>query len=297
MKPLLLPLLIAALSLDLAVEPLHAAGTERIAVHSTADQDYEVRKFPKEGPRPESYILMEGSFFAGTARDRSVTQMTFRDLVTTLAHDLAKQDYFPTTEKYEADLLIVVHWGTTPPGDVNPFVRDMLMERTNEVLQEMLNSDDPLAALGMTEIQSINRSLQMSVEQSIAKNAELLGFTEALMRERRRPSARGLTTREEQMRDDLMEERYFVILTAWDNQALVQDQNARLLWSTRFSMRATGKNFTEALPALTRAASGYFGRQLDDLKTVRTHLGEGDVEMSEIEILGTEPAANSSKEE
>jgi len=276
-----------AITLVLALTT-RAADTERVAVYSVADKDYAEHKFPKDGTVPESYIFYQGHYLDGAARDASIENLSFHDLVSTLAIDLAKQNYFPTREPTTADLFIIVHWGTTMPGEVDSMYRDILMERTNAFFEELAASDNPGLVVGMSEIQSLNRTFQMGMEQSIRQSAKILGYTEALNKERQRPSATGTTDREHQLREDLIQERYFVILTAWDNQALLKNKESRLLWSTRFSMRAVGKNFTEALPALSRVAGGYFGRQLDDLKTERTHLGKGDIEYGEFEILGTE---------
>jgi hypothetical protein len=43
----------------------------------------------------------------------------------------------------------------------------------------------------------------------------------------------------------------------------------KLLWSTRFSIRAPGNTFTACLPVMARTASDYFGRAIDGLKIIK----------------------------
>jgi len=266
-----------------------AAETERVAVHSGASEDYTARKFTKEGPQIETYVFAEGKFFGGEGRDTTMRATTFTDIANVLAHDLANQEYLPAPNQETADLLIIVHWGTTLPGAIDPFLEYQLNDLTNEFFEEQAASEG-LPDLGkLSEIETLNRTYQMSVEQAIAESSKLLGYQEALAKERHRVTVSGMTEAENTLRAELLEERYFIIMMAWENQGLLRKEAPKLLWSTRFSMRAPGKNFTIALPALSRVASNYFGRKTNGIVRGRTHLGKGNVEYGELEILGTEP--------
>jgi hypothetical protein len=87
------------------------------------------------------------------------------------------------------------------------------------------------------------------------------------------------------MRLELAEERYFVVLMAYDYQLLKTQKKPRLLWVTRMSMRSLGKNFTEAVPSLTRVAADFFGQGRDDITRVETKLREGQVEIGELRVI------------
>jgi len=58
---------------------------------------------------------MQGRYCDGHAVDRSVERMPFPRIAEHLATELGRQQYFPAPAVDQADLLIVVHWGTTLP--------------------------------------------------------------------------------------------------------------------------------------------------------------------------------------
>lgn len=266
-----------------------AAETERVAVHSDAREEYTARKFPKEGPQVETYVFAQGKHFGGEARDRAMQTTTFMDIAQVLAHDLANQQYLPAATQKTADLLIFVHWGTTLPGTVDPFLEDQLAQMTNAYFEGQAAAEGLPDFGQLSEIETLSQAHQLSVEQAISESSKLLGYQNALEKEKRRTTVSGTTTTETTLRAELLEERYFIILMAWDNQAVLREEPPKLLWSTRFSMRAPGKNFTMALPALSRVASNYFGRKIDGIVRERTHLGRGSVEYGELEVIATEP--------
>ena len=63
----------------------------------------------------------------------------------------------------------------------------------------------------------------------------------------------------------LNEERYFLVVIAFDNQKFIKTQEKEILWVTRFSMRAKGSSFKQAFPELTATASDYFGKHVKGL--------------------------------
>ncbi len=93
---------------------------------------------------------------------------------------------------------------------------------------------------------------------------------------------------EYELRDMLKDERYFIVLMAYDWQKLRTEKEYELVWSTRFSLDAIGTNFREAHFALSRGAANYIGTNLDgDLGKTKTHLGPGDIEFGTIEVIET----------
>ena len=102
-----------AVSLIAQLTPLN----ERIAVSSTAAPDYVRPQDGVAGLRPQGYIVTSGHRVESGTRDRSIEKLTFNQLVGRLAPDLARQKYFPARSVDTADLLIVVHWGTSQVYD------------------------------------------------------------------------------------------------------------------------------------------------------------------------------------
>jgi hypothetical protein len=123
-------------------------------------------------------------------------------------------------------------------------------------------------------------------DQADMKNAALLGYDTAISE----ISDVGVTP-QTRLRDDLISEieesRYFVVLMAYDYQALWKKKQHRLLWVTRFSVRARGSDFEKMLPSMVGYASQYFGQNSHGL--LRRSLPEGHVEIGEPRSLGTLP--------
>ncbi len=144
----------------------------RVAVVATAREDYVERKFGAGGtPRTETYVFMQGHYFGGQTVDRSIERMPFRRIAEYLAPELAKQRYEPTTQVGEADLLLVVHWGTTVPytgtqemmgrntvltdtstsaDTFNQTTRQQLVDTLTGNLDPQAQGDSPFAVQGMT---------------------------------------------------------------------------------------------------------------------------------------------------
>ena len=264
---------------------LAAAPSESIAISATARSTY-VRPVDAEGkPQRETYIFTEGHYMGGPTIDSSESKIKFADVTRSLLPSLAKQNYFPTSDVPSANILIMVHWGTTVTYE------DPQKTYAAEALNGALTKyNQGIADVGIADAGDVNAALEMQTSAqsgaagAIERNAALLGYKRSLDKERRKimPSPEELT-----MNLDLNEERYFVVLMAYDYQYMKKEHRPRLLWVTRLSVRSPGNNFTEALPALALAGSDAFGRQLDGLVRVKVPVQRGQVTLREMQILGT----------
>ncbi|MCH2388119.1 MAG: hypothetical protein MK240_07925, partial [Opitutales bacterium] len=95
-------------------------------------------------------------------------------------------------------------------------------------------------------------------------------------------------TEEFDLRVELEDERYFIIMMAYDYEKLRENKEKELLWTTRFSVPAIGTNFVDAYPALARAAREYYGTSLENYAKSRTHFGTGTVDIGDLETVGIE---------
>lgn len=263
---------------------LLAAEEDVIAVSSTAIKEYVRATDAQGGPLPESYVFGEGRFFGGGTVDRGLERTSFTEITKTLVPALAKQNYLPTKSEGEANLLLLVHWGTTevyedPQRSFNVAAAQTAMSAFSAAQ----------AANGLADPTDLNfetnalATAKDSVQGAIDHNAVLLGYERKLAGERRKlvPSTEEIT-----LSNELNEERYFVIVMAYDNRTLKKGQKPRLLWVTRLSIRSPGNNFTGSLPVLSQAGAGVFGRHQDDLIKVKVSDPRGTVILRELEIRG-----------
>jgi hypothetical protein len=261
-----------------------AAQEASIAASATAGSDYQRPRDAAGALRPETYVFAEGQFLGGGTVDRGLEQTTFTQITRTLAVNLARQNYLPAPDMNSAQLVIMVHWGMTMVSE-DP-MKDINLQRAQEALatfsaeQEANGLADPTALNSATSAMGMARQ---GVQDAVNRNAVLLGFARSLERERQQMMT---STAEITMSNELNEERYFVILMAYDNQTRLKERKSRLMWVTRLSVRSPGNNFTEALPALARVGAEVFGRQVDGLVRVKAPLGRGTVTIGELEVLG-----------
>jgi hypothetical protein len=261
-----------------------AAQEASIAASATAGSDYQRPRDAAGALRPETYVFAEGQFLGGGTVDRGLEQTTFTQITRTLAVNLARQNYLPAPDLNSAQLVIMVHWGMTMVSE-DP-MKDINLQRAQEALatfsaeQEANGLADPTALNSATSAMGMARQ---GVQDAVNRNAVLLGFARSLERERQQMMT---STAEITMSNELNEERYFVILMAYDNQTRLKERKSRLMWVTRLSVRSPGNNFAEALPALAQVGAEVFGRQVDGLVRVKAPLGRGTVTIGELEVLG-----------
>lgn len=281
------------------------SADDRVRVNASAHPDYATRKFGAGGkPRPETYVFMEGHYFPGTTVDHSLERMSFRQIAEYLAPHLAKQAYVPATDLKSADLLLVVHWGTTSP---HVSVQEMTgstrnyegtrseIERGAYTVETPL-PDTPAPAEGADLMpptdpvreqfffENLERTTErISGDMASADNAQLLGYRDELFRLARANPMGGTT--ESTLRADLLAERYFIIVSAYDLTAPPKGAQRRPVWKIHLNISSPGNNFATAMERMGLAGADYFGRTSDGIPTVRTKGRHGSVRLGELIIL------------
>jgi hypothetical protein len=96
------------------------------------------------------------------------------------------------------------------------------------------------------------------------------------------PSQRKL--RKDDLVSEIEDNRYFVVLLAYDFQMTWKQKKHKLLWETRFSMCQRHHNFDKDLPRMAEVASHYFGRDSNGLSKIE--IPEGRVEIGDVKSLG-----------
>ena len=274
-----------------AVLPAALAGpAESVAVAAGADPDYVQGRAGGGSPavKSQSYVMAQGSFFGGCRRDASLERMKFTDIAQILGKELATQRYYPAADKKAADLLIVVHWGITSVEE------DATHGQTD---LEQLNRDvaaynKSVGAGKLTDPGAMNADIDMlrgesaATGSSPAANAKLLGYDGELQKEEYRSlaTASGMTEMDRRLREEIADERYFLIVMAYDYTSVKGGRKGfgpKLLWSTHYSIRAAGHSFTAAFPEMTKVAARYFGRNVQGLLLDAGNIPEGRVEIGE----------------
>ena len=238
------------------------------AVGSRTSSDYVRTRFADGSYQPESYAFGEGGLWAGPVRDASIDKLRFIDVARTIAAPLAGQYYLPARDPSKTMLLIMVYWGTTTGWTDDPHAIDPRTGREMMIFNSMRDRMD-------------------------FRNARMLGYdAEGVIGTDygRHLLMTPFHHKTEDLVDDIEDNRYFVVLMAYDFQLLWKQKKAKLLWETRFSIRQQHNNFDEQLAAMADYASRYFGQDTQGL--VRRPLPEGKVTLGVPKVLDVDLEKN-----
>jgi len=272
---------------SLGVLPATAAEDEILTVvFSMAHNGYVRTKLPDGTFKPETYAFGEGGYASGLMRDDSIDHFPFTKLAGILAPYLARQNYVPTQSPEGTDLLVMVHWGTTIPyGGYQTALDDL--QAASRPSAEGGPMGDTTSAFMMLNLHNWLR------DKANAHNAALLGYLPEINRIGSAQPFLGLAPRTTYYSDlvsDLEEDRYYVILAAYDFRLAWKQKQLKLLWVTRVSIRAHGNRFDQQLETMVASASRYFGE--DSRFLIRRRVPEGKVKIGEPKVIEVVPDAS-----
>lgn len=299
-----------------------AEDTEIATVFSRTHNGYERRREGDGSFRPETYVFGEGEFMSGGLKDESIDHLPFMQVAQILAAPLAQQNYRPAFEGKKTDLLIMVYWGRTSGlGGVGPGVmKDGLKDTLNmgqvadaadaDVQVDSTTISGPAArapsgggtvpGVGNPQAAARDAARAQAIQiiemqnrirdRATAKTATLLGYAEELARTGDARQYAGVGNYRQDLLSDLEEDRYYVVLLAFDYRTLEKKKEHKLLWVTRFSLRARGHAFDRNLSDMARNAAKYFGRDSRGLQRQEIPVGKVEVGKAEVVELGVPPA-------
>jgi len=257
----------------------------RVIIKAEASVDYAERLSPSSKGKPVRYHFVEGKFFKGHANDKGLLNVSFFEIAVNLANHLAKHNYVPTGDAKGNDVMILVNWGVTAVEDS---FEDFHGIDSDEEYDRLFGSPAVTEnAEGETEVTYEASASPNWGAIGLQSNSRMLGFWETLHDGSLLPSEH----HEYQML--LKEERYFIVVIAFDNKKYLQGEK-EILWSTRFSMRASGTSFNQAYAELTATASDYFGKDIEGLTRKRSD-DQSRVKMGDIQVLDTVEEKESEK--
>jgi hypothetical protein len=263
------------------------------AVSSTVSKDYVRTRLPDGSFQPEYYAFGRGGVWGGEIRDATIDQLGFTEVAREIAPSLASQNYLPAKDPGKATLLLMVYWGTTavPPRPEEDHGYQLYYQDLGEY-QILMSQGDVVDAYAV--LSSGLHALNMANHERDLidiRNAAMIGYDASgkIGTDYGRNiahTALGVDQRDQVA--EIEENRYFVVLMAYDFQLMWKQKKHRLLWQTRFSISERHNQFDQALPVMAQLASRYFGRNSDGLS--RARVPEGRVEVGEPKSLGEVPA-------
>ncbi|WED66255.1 hypothetical protein PXH66_05265 [Synoicihabitans lomoniglobus] len=277
-----------------------------VTYYSRVSADYE-RPLGADGyPQREFYALGYGGRLDGTVWDHTQSKEDYPRIAGIVAEHLAEQNYQFAFDAADATLLITIHWGRTGEGFDGNF-----NSRVNELgdalssIQAAQAAIPPPASSATLEEAAINRAetiaqnqqaaaaaaelegsiLLMSMENRVRtrrneQNARVLGYTDEMARMQNIGGPIGMD-RFNELRGEVEEARYYIVLTAYDFRLAKDEQKKKVLWTSRMSIRTRGHRFAENIATMVARAADSFGQNSGRL--VRNKRGE--VEIGEITVM------------
>jgi hypothetical protein len=293
--------LIGVGSLGLLLPLRLAQASDFVTLRAWADPAYVVQKASLPAGAKETYVMAQGEYFAGDYRDPTISPASLGAIIDFLAPTLTKQGYYPAKDLTTADQLVIVHWGTTM-GNVSDYVQT---EANLNADQTQFRAHSPDAGLIMdSNALPVPGPLAMPADSSdehyqnafateaaaatahamTTSSAEgLLGYGKQLTRERKKLVASDI---QQILEANLHDDRYFVILQAYDFQKLRKGDGRKLLWSMHMSIRAPGLNFKLALPRMGQVAADLYGQSNDEVVMGKYEkVQHGSVEIGPLRVL------------
>jgi hypothetical protein len=266
-----------------------ARADEIAAVSSKASDDYVRTRLADGSFQPETYAFGKGGYWSGALRDKTIDEMNFMDVARTIAGPLERQGYLPTKDPETTKFLIMVYWGTTQtPGRPSDTTAFQNTATAMDAWQRAKTFPHDRLAIDAADAAFTSAFAALHAEDARRKrinigNAQMLGYDswwEATARFEGTP----FESRWQEMVNELEENRYFVVLMAYDFQLMWKQKKTKLVWETRFSIGEHRNRFDQQLVAMALEASKYFGQDSHGL--IRKAVPEGKVEVGEPKSLG-----------
>jgi ferredoxin len=296
---------------------LDSAGADDItAVASRKAKSYIRVQLPNGSYVPESYVFGQGGVWRGEKVDDTIDKLTFLQVAHMIAGPLASQNYIPGKDPRTTKLLIMVYWGTSHgqehANESNGYVR--LQEAFTNLNRTYMSTGATQSASNVSSttryakgaaeevIEQAQDTLMTSIaavaaenamrDQADKENVMMLGY-DSWWEDTSRYENTPMRYRRQDLLDEIEDDRYFVVLMAYDLEAMRRSHRHRELWETRFSIRERHHAFDEDLPAMAQYASQYFGQDTKGL--VHKEVPLGQVKLGTVKSLGEVPTVPDSK--
>ena len=278
MIPLLVGWVRSFICLCIFLNIFETGYASRVIVRAEASVDFVENSRDADSGKVTYYHFVPGKFYRGYSRDDSLKRVTFLEIAEVLAKELQKLNYVPSSKVGENQVMILVNWGVTAVEDS---MEEALGINSPEEYDEMFGSPSVSQdSDGETETTFAPEVSPNWAAVGKRQNAKMLGFWDVMQGNNLMP------TEHQELQALLDEERYFLVVSAFDNKKY-QKGEIEVLWTTRFSMRAAGIAFNQAYVDMTLGASDFLGKHMDDLERRRVDDAGSRVEIGDIEVIDT----------
>lgn len=243
---------------------------------------------PVDEAHPAYFVLQSGGFRQAGDAPAGGDHVAEEVIETFLRRSLAARGYLPESRATgrRASLVLVYTWGihARPARETltaeelarNLYTRAVLVGG-ERFARELL---DRMAKAGAQAEGALSTEHLMVAGEAVAPvlDAEALSFMSPIER------FRSESARNEFLLEQVGNDIYFVIVTAYDYAALARGERL-VLWRTRMTASTEGVASADAMPTLLKTASSYLGRETKDVAVLAPRTGSaGKVEFGPLEV-------------
>ena len=287
--------LICLFSLAIAsLYPISLNAANQVVINAQALQEFSIASENDDSSEPTTYAFMKGKFHGGNRADPAMDEFPFDEVLLDLSTHLQKQNFKGVPDPNGAKLVIVVHYGVTSVQESNESLLGYDSLEDYEFSDGAANSGSS-GGVNLNELNGIqDMQFQINVENAIKEGQQGGAFYTARLLGMEKAYVGPISPREElELKNLLSDRRYFMVLMAYDLPLMRQGELV-LHWTIRYSIRAIGQSFDQAIKDMNLVAGNYFGKNMGDLVKRRV-TDKSRVELGKIEVIGTEEITDSKK--
>lgn len=274
--------------------PISLNAANQVVINAQALQEFSIASENDDSSQPTTYAFMKGKFHGGNRADPAMDDFPFDEVLLDLSTHLQKQNFKGVPDPNGAKLVIVVHYGVTSIQESNEALLGYDSLEDYEFSDGAANSGSS-GGVNLNELNGIqDMQFQINVENAINEGQQGGAFYTARLLGMGKAYVGPISPREElELKNLLSDRRYFMVLMAYD-LPLMRQSELVLHWTTRYSVRAIGQSFDQAIKDMNLVAGNYFGKNMGDLVKKRV-TDKSRVELGKIEVIGTEEITDSKK--
>lgn len=202
---------------------------------------------PTESSDPVSYVAFDGGYIEAGDPIAGETPPTADQVRRSLGAALNAQGFRST--QGSPSLVLAYYWGVLRVDHSqirSPFgIKTNLRARIGLVSTQQLGAE--------VENHILGQKSGSSVDMNASSPTLLVGPLESVVQNARLP-------------------RIFVVVSAYDYQGLAKRHEAKLVWSVKLSAQETSGEVSEVIPSLVASGAPFFGKDLRDVRIVKTSL-------------------------
>ncbi|MFT3783147.1 MAG: hypothetical protein QM790_14155 [Nibricoccus sp.] len=231
---------------------------------------------PPTANKPAYYLIKSMGYHHEGQGVYEEGKVAIENIERIVRNSLASSHYLPADKEHPATLCLFYFWGIHSKLD-NPD-QETGMGGTPDIGYKNLLARAQLVG-GAKFAKEFEAALKSKHDSMSPGDNKMIGIDPVYMFTMRTDLNRSLM-------DQVLDDCYYVVVSAYDAGALVGKGERKLLWRTKISTAAQGVSIAETTPTLVTSGGAFFGRDMKEAMLVDKRINrKGSVETGELKVL------------